>query len=115
MYALRPYLFLLSLIPALFAGWTMTRADGPVHSVEDENEHPDLDRIRKLVLQGKLLPLATLKANVLKTWPGELIGIRVDQEHGNVIYEFRILRSAGQMTEVEVDAKTGKLVEVENE
>ncbi|KXF75679.1 hypothetical protein ATN84_16975 [Paramesorhizobium deserti] len=115
MYVLRLPLIALFLASVLLVGWMTAHADEDLRPPKEKLEGADLDRIRSLVQQGKLLSLATLKADILKRWPGELIGVTVDQEHGNIVYEFRILRPTGQMTEVEVDAATGKLVEIENE
>jgi uncharacterized membrane protein YkoI len=47
--------------------------------------------------------------------PGELIDVRVDRDEGRIIYEFRILRGTGRVTEVEAEAASGRIVEVENE
>jgi len=115
MYVLRLPLIALLLASVLLAGWMTAHADEDRRPPKEKSEGADLDRIHSLVQQGKLLSLATLKADILKRWPGELIGVTVDEEHGDIVYEFRILRPTGQITEVEVDAATGKLVEIENE
>jgi uncharacterized membrane protein YkoI len=39
----------------------------------------------------------------------------VDAEDSRIIYEFRIIRAGGQLTEIEVDAADGRIIEVENE
>jgi len=98
-------------VAAAFGCATLARADGQA----DASAQTDLDHIRDLVRAGKLLPLTTLRAQVLKQWPGELIGVTVGGEHGAILYEFRILDAAGKMVEVEVDAATGQILEVENQ
>ncbi|WP_246711479.1 PepSY domain-containing protein [Rhizobium leguminosarum] len=80
--------------------------------VDDLPSHEDLP---KRVHEGKILPLAVLKAKVLAKLPGELIDVSVDRHDDRIIYEFRILRGSGQVTEVEVDAASGRIVEIENE
>lgn len=84
------------------------------NSVEDD-DLPSHDDLSKLVKEGRIRPLSVLKAEVLTELPGELIDIRVDREDGRIIYEFRILRDSGRVTEVEVEAASGRIVEVENE
>lgn len=84
------------------------------NSVEDD-DLPSRDELRKLVKEGRIRPLSVLKAQVLKKLPGELIDIRVDREVGRIVYEFRILRDSGRVTEVEVEAASGRIIEVENE
>ena len=87
--------------------------DRPPTSARDEPE--DYDRILDFVRQGKIRPLPPLKAMVLSKWPGELVGLTIDTENGAVLYEFRVLRADGKLTEIEVDATDGRIMEVENE
>lgn len=88
--------------------------DSRTNSVEDDDllSHDDLSQ---LVKTGRIRPLSVLKAQVLAELPGELIDVRVDRDDGRIIYEFRILRDSGRITEVEVEAASGRIVEVENE
>ncbi|MGO8311216.1 PepSY domain-containing protein [Rhizobium ruizarguesonis] len=85
---------------------------GRSREADDLPSHEDLP---KQVHEGKILPLTVLKAKVLAKSPGELIDISVDRHDDRIIYEFRILRGGGQVTEVEVDAASGRIVEIENE
>jgi uncharacterized membrane protein YkoI len=84
------------------------------NSVEDD-DRPSHDDLSNLVKEGRIRPLSVLKAQVLAELPGELIDVRVDREDGRIVYEFRILRDSGRVTEVEVEAASGRIVEVENE
>lgn len=81
----------------------------------DIDETPSQDQLHELVLKGKILSLATLKSQVLARLPGELIDVSVARGDDAIVYEFRILREDGQVTEVEVDAASGKIIEIENE
>ncbi len=76
---------------------------------------PSNDELARQVREGRILPLAVLKELVLRRIPGELINVSVEREDERLVYEFRVLRSGGQVTEVEVDAAVGKIVEIENE
>jgi len=89
-------------------------ADSHPHSREPDKAISH-DELRRLVREGKVLSLAALKVRVLAEHPGELIYVSVDRDDDRIIYEFRILRDSGQVTEVEVDAASGKIVEIENE
>jgi uncharacterized membrane protein YkoI len=88
--------------------------DTRTNSVEHD-DRPSRDDLSQLVQEGRIRPLAVLKARVLEKLPGELIEITVDRDEGRIIYEFRILRDSGRVTEVEVDAASGRIVEIENE
>ena len=84
-------------------------------SMDEDRERGDHARILKSVREGKILPLTQLRAKVFEKWPGELLALSIDTEKGAIVYEFRILRSDGKLTEVEVDAANGRIIEVENE
>ncbi len=115
MYPLRTLAFvcLVVLWPPLPV-WSAHADDFPARSREADDLplHEDLP---KRVHEGKILRLAILKAKVLAKLPGELIDVSVDRHDDRIIYEFRILRGSGQVTEVEVDAASGRIIEIENE
>lgn len=81
----------------------------------DDEERIDRDHVYEAVRRGEILPLPKLKALVLERWPGEIVALSVDRKHGRIRYEFRILRPDGRLTEIEVDAADGSVLEVENE
>lgn len=80
-----------------------------------DDDLPSHDDLSRLVKEGRIRPLSALKAEVLAKLPGELIDVRGERDKGRIVYEFRILRDSGRVTEVEVEAASGKIVEVENE
>ena len=82
-------------------------------SRDDEQEQRDI--ILDAVRRGQILPLPKLREVVLRRWPGELVALKVDRDDGRIRYEFRILRPDGRLTEIEVDAADGSVLEVENE
>ena len=54
------------------------------------------------------------KEIALKKVKGEIIGVELEKDDGTTYYEVKIKRS-NNIYEVEVDANTGKIVEVERE
>lgn len=91
------------------------RADDERSHAAGDDDLPSHDDLSRLVQEGRIYPLAILKAKVLAKMPGELIDVRVERDDGVIIYEFRILRDSGRVTEVEVEAASGRIVEIENE
>jgi uncharacterized membrane protein YkoI len=111
-----PILALLSLVLAIATlPAHPARADGGHAESEHEQEDVSRDALRLMVQEGKILPLAILKAKVLARAPGDLINVSVDRDEGRILYEFRILTSGGKVTEVEVEAATGTIIEIEND
>jgi uncharacterized membrane protein YkoI len=47
--------------------------------------------------------------------PGQVLHVDMDMEHGVLVYEFFILTNQNRIYEVEINAKTGKIMKVEEE
>ena len=65
------------------------------------------------------VPMETARRTALASVSGEVWKSNLDREHGRLIYEFRI-KPAGEpsgkiVKEVEIDAATGKVIDVEDE
>lgn len=55
------------------------------------------------------------RAIALKKAPGKVTSEELEKEHGKLIYSFDIATSAKVITEVNVDAMTGKILAVQQE
>lgn len=109
---------ILSFVALLLLGLPLpgpARADDDRSHATGDDDLPSRDDLSRLVREGKIRPLAVLKVQVLAKLPGELIDVMVERDDGVIIYEFRILRDSGRVTEVEVEAASGRIVEIENE
>ncbi|CAH0172443.1 PepSY domain-containing protein [Peribacillus sp. Bi134] len=51
----------------------------------------------------------------LQRVPGQVLHVDMDMEHGVLVYEFFILTNQNRIYEVEINAKTGKILKVEEE
>ena len=105
--ALAPALLLVGLLAALPAA-VPAQADDEQH----ESAH---DHLRDGVASGRIKSLAELRRIVLARVEGDIVSARFEQEHGLDLYEFRVLRGDGRLIEVEVDAHSGKIREIEND
>jgi uncharacterized membrane protein YkoI len=86
-------------------------AVAPVAGADDDD---DQDLARRALEQGQALPLAEILAKVKPEVPGKVIKIELETEDGVLVYELKVLRPDGRIEEIEVDAKTGKLLEIED-
>lgn len=75
----------------------------------------DLDRLRDAVARGEVMPLSALQEKVRKAFPGEIIRVELDEDDGRFIYEFRVLQSNGRLFEIEMDARTGAVLDVDDD
>lgn len=74
-----------------------------------------MDRLRTAVERGEALPLSSLQRSLGRAFPGEIIGIEVDEDDGRFVYEFKVLQSSGRILEIEMDAADGAVLDVEND
>jgi uncharacterized membrane protein YkoI len=109
---------LLSLLP-LQAG-----ADDDEHPADDAGsvryEQPqDHQRARAARLRGEILPIAEILHHISEQVPGEVIDIELEREtHEGQrvwIYELKILSPDGRRLEVEIDARDGEILELEDD
>jgi uncharacterized membrane protein YkoI len=75
----------------------------------------DHERARKAVAKGEALPLDVMLQHLAKVAPGTVIEVDFEREQGRWVYEFKVLQSDGAIREVEMDAKTAKVLEIEIE
>jgi hypothetical protein len=71
---------------------------------------PDQDLARRAVQAGEALPLASLLPRVATMLGGEVAGVSFEREAGRWIYEFKVITAAGQLLEVQVDAKSARIL-----
>jgi uncharacterized membrane protein YkoI len=75
----------------------------------------DHEIARKLRESGEILPLERILERAHAAKPGEIIETELERKQGRYVYEVEILDGAGQVWEVELDAKTGELLEIEQD
>ena len=77
--------------------------------------HGDHDDALAAVEARQALPLTRIFQIAQTAVPGEIIEVELDREGGRLIYEVDILTSTGRLRQVEIDARTGEVLEVEDE
>ena len=84
----------------------------PVRSDDDAADH---NLARRLVAEGQIRALAVIVEEVKVQVPGEMLEVEFESEKGIYKYELKILRPDGKIQEVEVDARTGTILKVEDD
>lgn len=84
----------------------------PVRSDDDAADH---NLARRLVAEGQIRALAVIVEEVKVQVPGEMLEVEFESENGIYKYELKILRPDGKIQEVEVDARTGTILKVEDD
>lgn len=80
-------------------------------SVADQNA----DTARQLQQRGDILPLEQIIDLAVTVKQGQILETDLEHDDGRYVYELEILDSRGQVWEIELDAQTGELIELENE
>ena len=70
----------------------------------------DHARARDAVRRGDVLPLSAILERLGDRLGGEVIEVEFEREDGLYVYEFEIVTPTGQVQEVYVDARTGKIM-----
>ncbi len=68
----------------------------------------------KLAKQAKIT-MEQARETAQKQAAGNIEGSELEKEHGKLVYSFDIRNEKGTITEVQVDAKTGRIVSTEEE
>lgn len=92
----------------------------PAEALADEDRFhadtdDDRDRIRESVEKGEIKSLAELRRIVLSRVSGKIVSTEIGRKGKTFIYEFRVLSADGRLVEVEIDAASGLIREIENE
>jgi len=101
----------------LAAGAAFASAPVVAHAREPRRAR-DHDRAREALERGEALPLAEILARVRPELGGEVVGVSFERDRGNDgrwIYEFKVIRPDGRLVEVDVDARTARVLKREAE
>jgi uncharacterized membrane protein YkoI len=77
----------------------------PAHASEGDHE-----RARRALEAGEVLPLGQVLALLEREYPGQVLEVELEQEHGTWIYEIKLLQDGGRVRKLEIDARSGALL-----
>jgi uncharacterized membrane protein YkoI len=100
---------ILALCLSVGAGTALADRDS---SRDRDDDHERVWETRK---RGAILPLETILDGVLKSYPGEVIEIEFDDDDGQLIYEIKVLTRRGIVLEMDVDARNGRILDLEED
>lgn len=70
----------------------------------------DHDRARAAVEAGEVLPLKLVLERLEREYPGQVLAVELEREHGRWVYEIKLLQSEGRIVKLELDARTGDVL-----
>jgi hypothetical protein len=88
---------------------------GGLQAREGRGGHGDHDEAMRYFESGKTLPLEVLTAAALRAaGGGEVIEVEFDVRDGIAICEVKVIDGRGRVREITVDARTGRVLEVDD-
>ncbi len=76
------------------------------------NYHADHEQARQAVAAGEALPLRVVLGRIAPDYPGRVMNIQFQRDHGAWVYRIRVLQKGGELLKLKVDALTGKVIDV---
>lgn len=75
----------------------------------------DINNVMELKQSGEILPLESILDRVRELQPGRVIEIELEDDDGRYIYEMEVVDDSGVVWDIDVDARTGKLLDRERD
>jgi uncharacterized membrane protein YkoI len=79
------------------------------------DEPREQDAVREALKKGEIQPLSKVLAIAAEQVPGDVLKVELEREDGILIYEVKVLTSAGRVREITINAKTGAVLSVEDD
>lgn len=75
----------------------------------------DHERARTLLEQGEILSLSEIMKQTSIEFPGKLLEVELEEEDGLIVYKIEYLGEHDVIMEMLIDARTGRLISVEED
>jgi uncharacterized membrane protein YkoI len=76
---------------------------------------PDFEIAAEAVAKGEILPLADVLKSLATVQPGRVVEVELEISDGLRVYEVELVTDDGRLIEVDMDAATGAIVEMEED
>jgi len=103
---------LLGLAPLALSRAARADDECRVEEYEDQYDH---ERARRALECGEVMPLADVLAAVRPYITGKIIETEFTREEGVWVYEMKYIDRQGRLIEVDVDARTGRIMKTEGD
>lgn len=78
-----------------------------VPAIASDKDH---DRARDAVKAGQVMPLRAVLERLEREHPGQVLDVELEDEHGQLVYEVKLLQSDGRLVKLELDARTATVL-----
>lgn len=70
----------------------------------------DHERARRAVQSGAILPLPVVLERLARDHPGQVMEVELEEDHGQWIYEIKLLNTSGQLLKLKLDARSAVIL-----
>ena len=74
-------------------------------------DRADHDRARQAVQSGQVLPLRTVLERLEREAPGQVLEVELEHEHGQWVYEIKVLQPDGRVVKLLLDARDARVLQ----
>lgn len=82
---------------------------------DDKDDKADQRAASAALARGEILPIARVLAIATERVPGDVLKVKLERESFGFKYEVKILTGGGRVREVEIDAKSGRIIKIEDD
>jgi len=87
----------------------------PAAAWADDHKSKDHEAARTALARGQVLPLTRILAIAEQRAPGDVLKVELEGDDGKLVYEVKILGRNGRVRELDIDARTGTVLKIEND
>ena len=85
---------------------------GALPVIADDGDHERAQRARE---RGEILPLERILVLVRERVGGDVVKVELERENGIWIYELKVIDARNRLLEIEVNAGSGDIIEIEED
>ncbi|PQM28871.1 hypothetical protein CVO77_10665 [Sphingopyxis lindanitolerans] len=99
----------------LLAAAMVALATPALSLASDKDDEADQRAASAALARGEILPIVRVLAIATERVPGDVLKVKLERESFGFKYEVKILTRSGRVREVEVDARTGRILKIEDD
>lgn len=112
----KPLIVLAAMAGALSMGAVASHAgDSKAYASHADRKQMEQQAIRDAVRRGQLVPLPRILATAQAKVPGDVLKVELEQKSWGLKYEVKILTPSGRVREIDLDARTGAILKIEDD
>jgi len=102
-------------LPLLLAAAAATLALAPASFAHDDKDRADQRAASAALARHEILPITRILGVATAKVPGDVIKVKLERERWGFQYEVKVLARDGQVREIKLDARNGRILSIEDD